>query len=149
MGRGVEDGGVGRRWIRGAAPRARHVCIAIQIIEKIETQALRLLSGWIAFISETDPSPGRRDTLPEMEELQAFGDRALEYFGSDLGTAFRPYPQTVPGHNRRQRKHKDDGRDRVDLRRDSTPQPSPDLQRQGVVASYQKETDRDCAHRER
>ena len=67
---------------------------------KIETQALRLLSGWIVINSETDPSPGRRDTLPEMEELQAFGDRALDQFGSDLGTAFRPYPQTVPGHNR-------------------------------------------------
>ncbi len=101
IGRAVYDAGVGRRCARVAIPRAKHVRIALQIIEKNRnTGLLRLVSGWIVLNSETDLSLGRRDTLPEMEELQAFGDRALDQFGSDLGTAFRPYPQTVPGHNR-------------------------------------------------
>ena len=48
-----------------------------------------------------------------------------------------------------QRKHKDDGRDRVDLRSNAAAQPSPDFERQRVVAADQEKADGDFVHRER
>src|SRR6266568_1951022 len=78
-----------------------------------------------------------------------FGNCGLDEFCTHVRTALRAHAQPVPDHNCHQRKHEDDGRDRVDLRRDPAPEASPDFQRERVVASNQKETDRDFVHGER
>src|SRR5579859_1320592 len=62
---------------------------------------------------------------------------------------FRAHPQPVPTHNRDQRKNKNDAGDGVDLRRNPPPQPSPDFQRQRIVAPDQKKTHRDLIHGQR
>ena len=63
--------------------------------------------------------------------------------------AFAAHAQAVPEHNGHQRKHKNDGRYGVDLGRDAAPQPSPDFERQRVVAADQKKADGDLVHRKR
>src|SRR6202789_1220018 len=62
--------------------------------------------------------------------------------GRNLYFSLGARPQSVPGHDCDQRKRKNDAGDCIDLRRDPSTQPSPDFERQSVVPSDQKKTDR-------
>src|SRR2546428_8557405 len=75
--------------------------------------------------------------------------RRFDEFSGNLRFTFCAQAQAIPSHDGGERKKKNDAGDSIDFRRNATPQPSPDFQRQRVVASDQEKTDSDFVHGKR